>query len=127
MGYVGCVTAACLSRDGHRVIGVDIDAAKIAALKAGVPPVSEPGLPELIAQQVAAGRFMATSDLEQAVRESDLALIAVGTPSAADGSVEIQALERVLQSLGRALRGIDRPYHVVVRSTLLPGILEERL
>ncbi len=127
MGYVGCVTAACLSRDGHRVIGVDIDAAKIAALQNGIPPVSEPGLPELIAQQVTSGRFTATSDLEQAIRETDMALIAVGTPSAADGSVETQALERVLVSIGRALRGIVRPYQVVVRSTLLPGILEERL
>jgi len=127
MGYVGCVTAACLSRDGHSVIGVDIDSAKIASLKAGVPPVAEPGLPELIAEQVSAGRLTATSDVKHAIRETEMALIAVGTPSAADGSVETGALERVVESVGRALRGGDRPYQVVVRSTLLPGILETRL
>lgn len=127
MGYVGCVTAACLSRDGHSVIGVDVDAAKIASLQAGIPPVSEPGLAELISEQVSAGRLCATTDLARAVRESDMALIAVGTPSASDGSVETGALERVMRNLGQALHGIDRPYRVVVRSTLLPGILEERL
>lgn len=127
MGYVGCVTAACLSRDGHFVVGVDVDAAKIAALQAGTPPVSEPGLAELIAEQVAAARLTATTDVVQGVRESEMALIAVGTPSASDGSVETGALERVMHNLGQALRGIDRPYRVVVRSTLLPGILEERL
>src|SRR5438309_7466055 len=127
MGYVGCVTAACVSRDGHRVIGVDIDAGKVAALQRGIPPVAEPGLADLIGRQVSAGRLTATSDVRQAVRDSQMALVAVGTPSAADGSVEIHALERVVQNLGEALQGTDRPYCVVVRSTLLPGILEDRL
>jgi len=127
MGYVGCVTAACLSRDGHQVIGVDVDKGKIASLEAGVPPVSEPGLAELIAKEVSAGRLRATCDVAQAVEQSEMALVAVGTPSAADGSVETRALERVMQSLGEALRGVNRPYAVVVRSTLLPGILEDRL
>ena len=127
MGYVGCVTAACLSRDGHQVIGVDVDKGKIASLEAGVPPVSEPGLAELIAKEVSSGRLRATCDVAQAVEQSEMALVAVGTPSAADGSVETRALERVMQSLGEALRGVNRPYAVVVRSTLLPGILEDRL
>ncbi len=127
MGYVGCVTAACLSRDGHHVIGVDIDPSKVSSLQAGIPPVSEPGLPELIREQVTSGRLTATSDMSQAVAQTDMALIAVGTPSAADGSVETHSLERVIQSLGQALRGIARPYSVVVRSTLLPGIIEDRL
>jgi GDP-mannose 6-dehydrogenase len=127
MGYVGCVTAACLSRDGHQVIGVDVDQGKIASLEAGVPPVSEPGLAELIANEVSSRRLRATCDVAQAVEQSEMALVAVGTPSAADGSVETRALERVMQSLGEALRGVNRPYAVVVRSTLLPGILEDRL
>jgi len=127
MGYVGCVTAACLSRDGHQVIGVDVDQGKIASLEAGVPPVSEPGLAELIANEVSSGRLRATCDVAQAVEQSEMALVAVGTPSAADGSVETRALERVMHSLGEALRSVNRPYTVVVRSTLLPGILEDRL
>ncbi|MFH1919985.1 MAG: nucleotide sugar dehydrogenase [Planctomycetota bacterium] len=127
MGYVGCVTAACMSRDGHHVIGVDIDQDKIALLKAGSSPVAEPGLAELIREQVASGRLEATNDVEAAVRRSEMALVAVGTPSAADGSVESHAVERVVQTIGRELRGTDRRYAVVVRSTLLPGILEQRL
>lgn len=127
MGYVGCVTAACLSRDGHHVVGVDIDADKIATIRAGASPVAEPGLEELLCRQVAAGRLEATTDVAAAVRRSELAMIAVGTPSAADGSVETVALERVVQAIGRVLCDTGQPYTVVVRSTLLPGILEERL
>ena len=127
MGYVGCVTAACVSRDGHQVIGVDIDRDKVATLQAGSSPVSEPGLEELIREQVAAGRLEATRNIEDAVRRSELALIAVGTPSAVDGSVESHAVERVVQAIGKVLRDTSRPYRIVVRSTLLPGILEERL
>lgn len=127
MGYVGCVTAACLSRDGHQVIGVDIDSAKIASLKAGIAPVAEPGLHELIQAQVANGRLKVTSDVRHAVNESEMALIAVGTPSAADGSIDTHAIERVIKNLGEALSGTLRPYQVVIRSTLLPGILENVL
>lgn len=134
MGYVGCVTAGCLSRDGHHVIGVDIDTGKVAALNGGTSPVAEPGLQELVKAQVAAGRLEATTDLADAIRRSDMALIAVGTPSAHDGSVETRAVERVLESIAAVLndgvlsqRDADNPYTIVLRSTLLPGILEERL
>ena len=127
MGYVGCVTAACLSRDGHQVIGVDIDDAKVAALNSGHSPVSEPGLDELIREQVAQGRFQAITDLAEAIQQSDIALVAVGTPSATDGSVESNAVQRVVQAIGKILRGTNRDYTVVIRSTLLPGILEEQL
>jgi GDP-mannose 6-dehydrogenase len=127
MGYVGCVTAACLSRDGHHVIGVDIDRDKIAVLEQGGSPVSEPGLSELICEQVETGRLKATTDVNEAVDQSDLALVTVGTPSAGDGSVESHAVERVVHSVGRRLRDHRQPYTIVIRSTLLPGILEERL
>jgi GDP-mannose 6-dehydrogenase len=127
MGYVGCVTAACVSRDGHQVIGVDVDRDKVATLQAGSSPVGEPGLDELIREQVAAGRLEAITNIEDAVRRSELALIAVGTPSAVDGSVESHAVERVVQAIGKVLRDTGQSYRIVVRSTLLPGILEERL
>src|SRR5918992_4166569 len=87
IGYVGCVTAACLSRDGHDVLGVDTDADKVAELNAGTAPISEPGLSELVASQVRAGRLRATTGAEEAVRASDLAMICVGTPSTPDGAV----------------------------------------
>jgi len=126
-GYVGCVTAACLSRDGHQVIGVDIDAAKVAAINDGRSPVAEPGLDELVARQVASGSLQATDDVARAVADTDLAMIAVGTPSTPDGGVSTEALETVIESIGQSLRSPDKQYSIVLRSTLLPGILEERL
>jgi GDP-mannose 6-dehydrogenase len=128
IGYVGCVTAACLGRDGHRVVGVDVDPAKVAELNDGLSPISEPGLDVLIAEQVRAGRLNATTDVDDAVRRSEIALITVGTPSAEDGSVGIEAVEQVTAAIGRAVRASGRSsYGIVIRSTLLPGILEERL
>lgn len=127
MGYVGCVTAACLSRDRHKVIGVEIDSGKVIELNAGESPISEPGLDKLIRTQVRRGRLVATTDVGEAVRDSEMALICVGTPSAADGGVSSKSVERVITDLGRALRGRSDPYIVVVRSTLMPGILEDRL
>ena len=126
-GYVGCVSAACLARDGHHVIGVDIDHDKVEAINAGDAPVSEPGLDKLLDQQVCEGRLSATTDLEMAVRSTDLAMITVGTPSGADGSVSTTAVEAVIRAIGEVLRECDHDYTIVVRSTLLPGILEERL
>lgn len=127
IGYVGCVTAACLSRDGHRVVGVDIDGDKVEALNAGHPPVAEEGLDHLVAKQVAAGRLRATTDVAEAVNDTEIALIAVGTPSTRQGDVSTHAVISVIRSIGEALRGSDQPYTVVVRSTLLPGILEQQL
>ena len=126
-GYVGCVTAACLARDGHQVIGVDIDTFKVAQINGGESPVEEPGLGKLIAQTVAAGRLKATTDAREAVAATELALVTVGTPSNGDGSVSTQAVLRVIESIGNALRELQKPYGVVIRSTLLPGVLEEEI
>ncbi|MBX9581559.1 MAG: nucleotide sugar dehydrogenase [Gemmataceae bacterium] len=127
VGYVGCVTAGCLGRDGHTVVGVDVDPAKVAEVNAGVPPVAEPGLDDIVRAQVAAGRLRATADPAEAVAETDLALVTVGTPSADDGSVSTETVEKVVRAVGAAVRAAGQAYRVVVRSTLLPGILEERL
>jgi GDP-mannose 6-dehydrogenase len=127
MGYVGCVTSACLSRDGHHVIGVDIDEEKIAAINIGRAPISEPGLDDLIARAVDAGRLEATADATDAVSRSEIALIAVGTPSDQTGAVSSDAVEHVVASIGNALKNTQRQYLIVVRSTLWPGILEDRL
>ena len=127
IGYVGAVTAACSSQDGHSVIGVDIDQSKVEELNAGTAPVSEPGLDDILKAQVASGRLRATTDVRKAVAESDIALVAVGTPSGADGSVSVDGVEEVVKSIGESLKAAGKAYHVVLRSTLLPGILEERL
>ena len=127
IGYVGAVTAGCLAQDGHTVIGVDIDSTKVAEVNAGTSPVSEPALDEILKAQVAAKRFRATTDVNEAVANTELALIAVGTPSADDGSVSVEGVEKVVRAIGAAIHLANKPYGVVIRSTLLPGILEERL
>jgi len=125
LGYVGSVNAACLSRDGYRVFGVDIDPHKTDAINAGRSPVYEPGLSELISQQVSAGRLVATTDFPLAVRESQLALITVGSPSRSDGSLNSSSVVRVVKQI---LSLLDKDeYYIVVRSTLLPGVLEEEV
>ena len=126
-GYVGCVTAACLARDGHSVRAVDVNENKIRTIAAGRSPIREPGLEELIAQQVAQGSLIPTTDAKQAIAESDIAMIAVGTPSASDGSVNLSALKRVLKTIGLQLAASPKKFTVVIRSTLLPGLLEDSL
>ena len=106
---------------------MDIDSGKVAALNAGESPVAEPGLSELVSEQVAAGRLRATEDFREAIQETDIAMIAVGTPSDRAGAVSTGALEKVIESIGQSLSENSHPYTVVIRSTLLPGILENRL
>ena len=127
LGYVGCVTAACLAKAGHEVLGVDIAQEKVAMIDAGTSPVVEPGLQELLAEVVAAGRLRATMSTEEAVADTDLSLICVGTPGCVNGQLDVGALERVGQQIGRALRGRAGAYTVVLRSTVLPGTTERVL
>jgi GDP-mannose 6-dehydrogenase len=121
LGYVGCVSAAALAADGHRVIGVDVNPDKVRSIAEGRSPIVEPGLDELIGEVSAAGRLRATSDTAQAVAESDVSLLCVGTPSRKNGSLDLTYLQRVSCEVGERLRA-KRGYHVVVvRSTVLPG------
>ena len=121
LGYVGCVSAASFAGDGHEVVGVDVNADKVASINAGCSPIVEPGLEDLLGECVAEGRLRATTDTGDAIRSTDVSLLCVGTPSRKNGSLDLQYLERVSEEVGRVLR--DKPgYHVVVvRSTVLPG------
>jgi GDP-mannose 6-dehydrogenase len=121
LGYVGCVTAACLARAGHDVVGVDISEEKVAMVNAGTSPVVEPGLGELLADVVGAGRLHATVSNGEAVGETDLAMICVGTPGRANGRPDVSAIEEVGRQIGYALRRRGGTYTVVLRSTVLPG------
>lgn len=127
MGYVGCVTAACLSRDGHQVVGVDLDNGKVDAINRGLSPIFEPGLEELLQSQVEAKRLSATTNLAEGIVDCEVALIAVGTPSADDGGINDIAVRRVVEQIGHAVADSDQSLVVVVRSTLLPGVLEDVL
>jgi GDP-mannose 6-dehydrogenase len=121
LGYIGSVTGASFAASGHEVIGVDANHEKVALVNAGRSPVIEPGLDELLGKAVAEGALRATTDAKDAVRNSKLSLICVGTPSQRNGSLNLEYLERVTQQIGEAMADIDHYHVVVVRSTVLPG------
>jgi GDP-mannose 6-dehydrogenase len=125
LGYVGCVTAACLAHLGHRVVGVDRDQFKVDTVTAGRAPFFEPGLEPLVRDAVAAGRLSASVSLHQALAEADVALICVGTPSEKNGNLGLNQLRRVSQEIAASLPGRTKPLVVAVRSTVYPGTCEE--
>ncbi|HTR59134.1 MAG TPA: nucleotide sugar dehydrogenase [Casimicrobiaceae bacterium] len=127
LGYVGAVSLACLARDGHRVIGVDIDQAKLELIAAGKTPVVEEGMVELMSRSVASGRVVVTRDARQAVTQSEISLICVGTPSAPNGSQDLTAMLRLTEDLGAAMREKTTPHIFVYRSTVVPGSVEDVL
>lgn len=127
MGYVGAVSGACFARMGHDVIGVDVNRGKIDTINAGGPPVVEEGLAELMAKAHAAGKISATDDPIEAVRNSNVSLISVATPTNSNGVQALGALDSVVASIGEALKQKSEPHAVVVRSTVLPRTTEERV
>ncbi len=127
LGYVGAVSLACLSRDGHDVIGVDIEQAKLDLIRAGKTPVVEDGMVDLMQRVTASGKVTVTTDARQAVLGSEISLICVGTPSAANGSQDQGAVLRLAEQIGAAIAAKDEPHVVVFRSTLVPGTVEDVL
>jgi GDP-mannose 6-dehydrogenase len=127
LGYVGAVSLACLSRDGHDVIGVDIDPAKLELIKAGKTPVVEEGMVELMAKVAGSGGVTVTTDARRAVQDSEISLVCVGTPSASNGSQDQGAVLRLAAEIGAAIGLKKEPHVVVFRSTLVPGSVEDVL
>ena len=124
IGYVGVVAAGCLAKDGHTVIAVDVDPGKIDAINAGLSPIVENGLDDLIKEVVSAGRLSATNDVEYAIQNTDASFVCVGTPSAPDGSVGLKYVDVVCQNIGEALAKKDSFHSVIIRSTIVPGSCE---
>ena len=118
LGYVGVVSAACLVRDGHEVLGVDPNAVKVGFLRQGKSPIVEPGLDELIAAAAAAGRLSAGSDPAAAVAQCDVFLVWVGTPGQANRNLDLNGVRRVVQQMGEQLAVRRRVQGGVIRSTL---------
>jgi GDP-mannose 6-dehydrogenase len=125
LGYVGSVSAASFAADGHTVVGVDVNADKVASLNEGRSPIVEKGLDELIQRSSANGSLRATTSTDEAVHATDLSLLCVGTPSRKNGSLDLTYLERVCEQIGSALKSKDDYHVVVVRSTVLPGTTHE--
>jgi len=125
LGYVGCVTAACFSELGFRVIGVDVDARKVRAVTDGQSPFYEPGLEPLIAKHLKTGVLTATLSTEDALRDADYAFLCVGTPSAPNGNLNLDYLRNVATEIAGLLDGRSKPLTVVVRSTVFPGTCDE--
>jgi GDP-mannose 6-dehydrogenase len=124
LGYVGCVSAACLAHLGNRVIGVDRDEHKVAAVNRGEAPFYEPGLPELVAQGLASGRLSATTNLPEALRQADLVFVCVGTPSDANGNLDLSHVRRVCEEIARH-HTPGKALVLAVRSTVFPGTCAE--
>lgn len=121
MGYVGAVCAACLAKRGNEIIGVDVSNSKVDMINSGNSPIVENGLEELLKEGVALGRIRATTDAAEAVNNSDISFICVGTPSKANGGLSLDYVQSVCEQIGRAIAEKGTYHSVVVRSTVLPG------
>ena len=125
LGYVGAVSAGCLAKDGHEVIGVDPERTKVDLINAGRSPIIEKDIGLIIQEQVAAGRLSATTEVEHAVRHTDLALVCVGTPSQPNGGIDLKYVRRVCEQIGAVLQAHAGAPVIVMRSTMLPGTMRE--
>jgi GDP-mannose 6-dehydrogenase len=125
LGYVGAVSAGCLAKDGHEVVGVDPERTKVDLINAGRSPIIEKDIGAIIQEQVAAGRLSATTEVEHAVRHTDLALVCVGTPSQPNGGIDLKYVKRVCEQIGQAIQNHAGAPVIVMRSTMLPGTMRE--
>jgi len=124
LGYVGAVCAGCLTARGHDVVGVDVSQVKIDLINDGKSPIVEPGLEELLASAVSKGKLSGTTDFAKAVRETNVSMLCVPTPSKKNGDLELNYIEAVCKSIGEVLKEKSERHTVVVRSTVLPGTVK---
>ncbi len=125
LGYVGCVSAACLAKEGQTVVGVDVNPTKVDLINAGKSTIVEDGIRELVSDMRSTGRLTATADAGAAVAATEMSIICVGTPSRANGSIDLAYVTRVAEQIGEAIARKPARHTIVVRSTVLPGTTEE--
>lgn len=125
LGYVGCVSAACFADRGHEVIGVDANPLKVDIINEGRSPIVEAGIEALLKTGVQEKRLRATTDSLEAVHQSDISMVCVGTPCQHNGSLDLTYIKRVCQQIGEALESKSRYHIVAIRSTMLPGTIEQ--
>jgi GDP-mannose 6-dehydrogenase len=127
LGYVGAVSLACLAENGHKMIGVDVNPLKADIINSGRSPIVEQGLEEMIKKGVASGGIRAVMDSREAIHNTDISFISVGTPSNGNGSLDLKYVEKVAREIGKALADKNAYHVVILRSTVLPGTTEELL
>ena len=125
MGYVGCVNSACLCKSGHTVIAVDVKQSKVDLMNRGTPTIVEEGIEALVKDAVDKGLLSGTTSEFEAVRNSDVSLICVGTPNRADGMLDLKYIFACAKSIGIALKEKESFHSVVIRSTVAPGTNEQ--
>jgi GDP-mannose 6-dehydrogenase len=121
LGYVGTVCSACLAERGHRVIGVDKSEIKVNLVRSGRSPIVERDVEDLVGRMVNKGHLSATTNPVEAIEQSQMSIVCVGTPSKPNGSLSLTAIEAVTSEIGKAIRLKARPHTVMVRSTVMPG------
>jgi GDP-mannose 6-dehydrogenase len=121
LGYVGSVTAGCLGARGHHVIGVDVQEAKVSSFASGISPIVEKELPELLSMANKAGKLSATMDADAAVAVTDISIVCVGTPSLANGRLNLDNVRHVTQQIAHGVAQKATRHTIVYRSTMLPG------
>ncbi len=125
LGYVGTVSAGCLANDGHEVLGVDLVPTKVDLINQGRCPIIEADIDQIIASTVAAGRLRATEEPTQAILETELSFVCVGTPSQPNGNLDIRYIRRICEQIGQVLRNKNSRHTVVIRSTIVPGTMHK--
>ena len=125
LGYVGTVSAGCFARDGHEVIGVDPVRTKVDLINAGQTPIIEAEIGEIIAAAVRSGRLRATNNQDEAICQTDLSFVCVGTPSQINGNLDLTYIRRVCELIGRAIKNKPARHTIVIRSTILPGTMRQ--
>ena len=125
LGYVGTVSVGCLAAGGHTVLGVDVNADKVASLNAGIAPIVEPEIGDLILKAHKLGHLNATISSAEGIMQTDVSFLCVGTPSHSNGSLDLTYLKRVCEDIGVALSQKKTPHTLVFRSTTLPGTTED--
>lgn len=125
LGYVGTVSAGCLAQDGHYIVGVDPARTKVDLINAGKSPIIETAIGEIIAEAVKTGRLRATDNQEEAIFETELSFVCVGTPSQPNGNLDLTYIRRVCELIGKALKNKRDRHTVVIRSTILPGTMHQ--
>src|SRR4030043_1258572 len=125
LGYVGLTMALSMAEHNFNTIGVDLDRKKIRLISSGRSPIFEPRLEKLISKEIKAGKFVVTDNIQDAMENSSITFVTVGTPSLPDGSIDLEPMKMATVSIGKTLREIVQYHLIVIRSTVIPGTTEK--